>query len=139
MIELLRDVRGGVFTELRGNKDIDVFRRALQRAYVENLDNKLNPPQQNDAQGGRGGGGGGGRQGGPPQLDPKLSDLQAAVRNELKELDNEIERALPGRNGMNKAHLEDLRHRIEEALKSKPATATVTPVTTDSPALRRNR
>src|SRR6185503_7848431 len=100
------------FTELRNGKDIDVYRRALQRAYVENLDNKLNPPSENPAAAGRGGGGGGGgRQGGPPQLDPKLTDLQAAVRNELKELDQDIERALPGRTGMNKAHLEDLRHR----------------------------
>jgi hypothetical protein len=139
MIELLRDVRGGVFTELRNAKDIDVYRRALQRAYVENLDNKLNPPPPNEAQQGGRGGGGGGRQGGPPQLDPKLSDLQAAVRNELKELDNEIVRALPGRNGMNKAHLEDLRHRIEEALKAKPAGAAATTVTTDNPALRRHR
>jgi hypothetical protein len=33
---------------------------------------------------------------------------------------------------MNKAHLEDLRHRIEEALKSKPAPGAATTVTTDN-------
>ena len=58
------------------------------------------------------------------------------MRNELKELDQEIERSLPGRTGMNKAHLEDLRHRIEEALKNKPAAAAVTTVTTELPGWR---
>ena len=36
--------------ELRNSKDIDVYRRSLQRAYVENLDNKLNPPPPDGAQ-----------------------------------------------------------------------------------------
>jgi hypothetical protein len=120
VLEMLSDVRSGVFTELRNNKEIDVYRRSLQRAYVENLSDKVKPPEP-AAEAGRGGGGGGGRQGGPPQLEPKLSDLQAAVRAELKALDAEILIAMPRRQGMDKAHLDDLRFRIDQALKNKPA------------------
>lgn len=126
-LELLRDVRSGIFTELRTNSEIDVYRRGLQRAYVENLNDKINPPAPAPAAAGRGGGGGGGRGGGPPQLDPKLSDLQAAVRAELKALDEEIMRALSRRQGMDKAHLDDLRFRIDQALKNK---GQLLPVTT---------
>jgi hypothetical protein len=119
-LEMLRDVRGGIFSELRTNSEIDVYRRGLQRAYVENLNDKINPPPPAAGAAGRGGGGGGGgRAGGPPQLDPKLSDLQAAVRAELKALDEEIMRALSRRQGMDKAHLDDLRFRIDQALKNK--------------------
>jgi hypothetical protein len=119
-MEMLRDVRRGIFTELAGSSEIDVYRRALQRVYVENLATKLNPPPPAPAaQGGGGGGGGGGAQ--PAGLDPKLSDIKPAVRAELKELDAEIGVAIPRTRGITRAHLEDLRFRIEEALKNKPA------------------
>jgi hypothetical protein len=125
ILELLRDVRVGVFSELRNNQNIDVYRRSLQRAYVENLNQKINPPAAPAGAAIPGGGGGGGRQGGPPQLDPKMSDIHPAVRAELKELDAMIRAALPQTSGMVRAHLEDLRHRIDEALKGKLGTETV--------------
>jgi len=119
--ELFSDVRHGVFSELSKGDKIDVYRRALQRSYVENLNLKINPPATPaGAAGGRGGGGGGGGRGGAPQLDPKLSDIYPAVRAELKELDADIKGAIPkASDRMTKAHLEDLRHRIADALKGK--------------------
>jgi hypothetical protein len=120
LIELLRDVRRGIFSELPSAAEIDVYRRALQRAYVENLALKLNPPPPAPAPAGGGGGGGGG-QAAPAGLDPKLSDINPAVRAELRELDAEIGVAIPRTRGITRAHLEDLRFRIDEALKNKPA------------------
>jgi hypothetical protein len=121
ILELLRDVRTGLFSELRTQETIDVYRRALQRAYVENLNQKLNPPPPAEpAAGGRGGGGGGGR-GGGAGLDPKLTDIQAAARFELKELDALIRAVTANKSGITRAHLEDLTHRIGEALKGKAA------------------
>jgi hypothetical protein len=128
MLELLRDVRSGLFTELRAQREIDVYRRALQRAYVENLNDKINPPPPAAPAGGGGGGGGGGR-GGGAGLDPKLTDIQAAVRFELKELDGLIQAVVPNTSGITRAHLEDLRHRIDEALKGKLATGQATTTT----------
>jgi hypothetical protein len=125
VLEALRDVRSGVFSELRAAGEIDVYRRALQRAYVENLNIKINPPPQPPNANPFGGGG----RGGPPQLDPKLTDIQAAVRADLKELDIEIKVAVPRTRGMTRAHLEDLIFRIDEALKSKPPQTTTTTTT----------
>ena len=124
ILELLRDVRMGVFSELRSQRDIDVYRRSLQRAYVENLNTKINPPAP-PAGATPAAFPGGGRRGGGPVLDPKMSDIHPAVRAELKELDAMLRAAIPGTSGMPKAHLEDLRHRIDEALKGKLGTETV--------------
>jgi hypothetical protein len=122
--ELFSDVRRGVFSELAGGAKIDVYRRALQRAYIENLNLKINPPPANAAAAGGRGGGGGGRGNAGPQLDPKMSDIYPAVRAELRELDAEIRGAIPkSGDRMTKAHLEDLRHRIADALKGKAGTA----------------
>jgi hypothetical protein len=114
VMELLADVRGGIFSELQSGADIDVYRRALQRAYVELLDNKLNPPPPPE---GAAAGGRGGRGGGVPSLDTELSDIYPAVRAELTALGQAVEAAIPGATGMKRAHLEDLRHRIEASLK----------------------
>jgi len=114
IMELLGDVRSGVFTELAAAEEIDVFRRSLQRVYIEQLSTKINPPAA-----AAGGGGRGGRGGGRGGLSPELSDIHPAVRNELSELDRMIEAAIPGTAGMQKAHLEDLRFRIREALKGR--------------------
>jgi hypothetical protein len=111
-MDLLRDLRNGVFSELRTNEDIDIYRRALQRSYVESLATKLNPPAP--AAGGPPGGGGGG--GGAPTLSVPLSDLFPTVRAELNALDAELRAASARSSGMKKAHIDDLRHRIAEAL-----------------------
>src|ERR1019366_4224398 len=96
----------------------------LQRAYVENLYLKINPPPVTAAAGGRGGGGGGGGRGGAPALDPKLSDIYPAVRAELRSLDADLKAAeSKSADRTTKAHVSDLRHRIADALKGKAGAA----------------
>jgi hypothetical protein len=119
ILELFEDVRDGIFTELQDRSEIDVFRRSLQRRYIEIMSRKINPePEENG--GGRGGFGG---RGGGPQLDPHLSDIHPAVRAHLGELDDMIELVIPTADGMQRAHLEDLRFRIAEALKGRTVVA----------------
>ncbi|GMV04529.1 MAG: glutaminyl-tRNA synthetase [Gemmatimonadota bacterium] len=109
-LELLADLRGGVFSELASGTQVDVYRRSLQRAYVEALNLKINPPPPNpNAPQGFG-------QPTGPQLDPEMSDILAAARAELRALDAQIAGALSRTSGMTRAHLEDLRARIAEAL-----------------------
>ncbi len=110
-LELLADVRTGLFSELAQGSSVDVYRRALQRAYVDMLDLKINPPPPNPNAPARG-------LFGPqrPQLDTKLSDIYASVRAELKALDQQIQAAMPRTSGMTRAHLDDLRARIARAL-----------------------
>ena len=120
LVDLFADVRSGLFSELASGATIDSYRRALQRAYVENLRDKINPPPAAAAAaGGRGGGGGAPA---AATLDPKVSDLYPAVRAELRALDAQLKGAKGG-DRTNTAHIEDLRHRIAEALKGKAATA----------------
>lgn len=110
-MELLSDIRSGLFSELASNREIDVYRRTLQRMYVEALDTKINPepPAAGAAQSA-------GRAPTRPQLDPELSDIYAVVRAELRALGDDIRQAAAGASGLKKAHLEDLLYRIETAL-----------------------
>ena len=115
-------MRDGVFTELANASEIDVYRRSLQRRYVEIMSSKINQEPQGGQAGGRGGFPGGGR-GGAPQLDPEMSDIYPAVRAHLNELDDLIVAVIPRTTDMQRAHLEDLRFRISEALKGRTVAA----------------
>jgi hypothetical protein len=116
--ELLGDVRQGVWTELaEGSCDIDVYRRNLQRAYLDIMDDKLNPPAPAAAAAPAGGGGRGGGAG--PAGTP--SDSRALIRGELKDLDAQIRAAIPkAANRMTRLHLEDMRNEISKILDPKP-------------------
>lgn len=111
-MELLSDLRSGLFSELAANQEIDVYRRTLQRMYVEALDAKINPPPPDASAAGQAAR----RAPTTPQLDPELSDIYPVVRAELRALDAQIQAASGGASGIKRAHLEDLHHRIEKAL-----------------------
>jgi hypothetical protein len=124
MQQLLADLRHGIFSELARGERIDPYRRTLQRVYIENLNLKLNPAAAGAVAAGRGGGGGGGGRGAATGLDPKLSDIRAVVHVELTELDAELRAAIPRTSDrLSKAHLDDLRRRIADALKGRAANA----------------
>src|SRR5262249_43411689 len=55
LVDVFADIRSGLFSELAAGTIIDSYRRALQRSYVENLRDKINPPTTPAAAGGRGG------------------------------------------------------------------------------------
>jgi hypothetical protein len=116
--ELLADVRQGVWAELsEGSCDIDVYRRNLQRAYLDIMDTKLNPADAPAAAAPAGGGGRGGGAG--PAGTP--SDSRALIRGELKDLDAQIRAAIPkAANRMTRLHLEDMRNEIAKILDPKP-------------------
>jgi hypothetical protein len=110
-LELLADLRAGIFSELAAGRDIDVFRRSLQRSYVQVLNLKLNPPAPTP-------GAVPTFQAAPtgPQLSAELSDVRAAARADLKALDGQLQAALSRSSGTTRAHLDDLRARIAKAL-----------------------
>lgn len=103
--EMMDELRGGVFSELRANRNIDVHRRHLQRAYIERADYLMNqePPR-------------GGFFGSP--YDISQSDVRPIVRNQLVILRRDINNRLNAGN-INRAsrtHLEDARARIDDIL-----------------------
>ena len=92
---MLGDLRHGVFTEIYGSgaPKIDVYRRGLQRAYLTDVGNKINPPPAGAAGAGGRGGGGGGR-GGAAAPPANTGEIKMMLRGELKELDAQAAAAI---------------------------------------------
>jgi hypothetical protein len=89
--ELLSDLRGGIFAELQQtNPKIDVYRRNVQRAYVQNLVSKI----ENSA-----------------------TEVRALARGELQTLGAELAKA-HGRSQdpVTRLHLDDLMLQVQDAL-----------------------
>ena len=110
-IELMTDLRHGVFEEFSSSFPIvDVYRRGLQRVYVDHLVSVLTPPEPSDnsnipPQFRRGGGGSGD------------SDLPALARAELIAIKALLEQYRADADGMLAAHIDELIARIDKALK----------------------
>ncbi len=122
LTEMLSDLRHGVWTELYGTAPvkIDIYRRGVQRAYLTDVGNKINPPAAGAAAGGRGGGGGGGRGGAAPAAN--TGEIKAMLRGELKTLDAELAAAAKRATDVpTKRHIDDARQQISHILK--PAAA----------------
>lgn len=106
--DLLGELRTAIWGELnRSSVTVDVYRRNLQRAYLDAVDSELNPPRPATA---------------PANApDPRpTSDTRPALRGELTELDALAQRAL-GRAGdaMTRMHLRDIRVEIDRILNPK--------------------
>jgi hypothetical protein len=108
LADLLHDVRAGLFRELATAKTIDIYRRNVQRNFVDLLGTKLLPPPP------------------PPPAPPfpgfvppppRPEEAKALVRGELRDLDGAIAAALPQvRDRATRLHLQDLRYRIDRIL-----------------------
>jgi hypothetical protein len=110
--EFLDDMRRGVWTELtQPNPRVDVFRRNLQRAYIEAAERTLIPPPTPAPTG-------------PVQIIPggaalarSTSDARALLRGELAELQRTVRVALARTgDGMTRLHLRDIDLEIERIL-----------------------
>jgi hypothetical protein len=112
--DLLTDLRQGVWNELdAGSVRVGVYRRNLQRAYIESIDRLLNPPPPDPDE--AGGGGRGGRGGGGGNFP---NDARAMVRGHLAELQQLVDAALPkAADATTRLHVRDLQIEIERLLK----------------------
>lgn len=112
IVEMMTDLRKGIFSELAAKKPVDIFRRSLQKDFAERLISLLAPPAA------------------PQQIAPGItiqvgggasatSDLLSVAKAQLKTLQAEIKAALPvTTDSATKMHLSDLNDRIERALKA---------------------
>ena len=113
--ELFSDLKKGIWSELASKKKIDVYRRNLQKSYVNILSNVINPPKVPEGSivinfGGT-----------PrPTLNADKSDIKSVVRAHLVSLRNEIRAAIPGTTDeLSRYHLQDVVTRIDNALNPK--------------------
>ncbi len=112
--DLLNDIKKGIWSELAAKKPIDMYRRNLQKAYVDNLINLLNSSSAQSIQGL------------PSQLvvffsvNIKNTDIPSIVRAHLTALRTEILAAIPlTTEKLSKYHLQDVAERIKRALEPK--------------------
>lgn len=111
--DLFSDLKKGVWTELSTKKPIDVYRRNLQKSYINVLNNLLNPSVSITI-------GGGGGFGAPAPVNTDKSDIKSVVRAHLTSLKNEVNAAAAGiADTMSKYHLQDISKRIDKALNPK--------------------
>ncbi len=97
--EMLADVRGGIWSELDGNVvEVDLYRRNLQRAYVDTLASHV-------------------------KSDNAGSDLPALCRAELEVLQTMIEGKVDSADDLTQAHLHQVLATISRALDPKVADA----------------
>lgn len=109
MTDLFRDMKKGIWSELSTKKTIDVYRRNLQKSYVNVLSNLLNPAPVTVAIGG------------PFSLASSVntdkSDIKSLVRAHLTSLRAEVNAAAAAiTDPMSKYHLQDVAKRMDKAL-----------------------
>jgi hypothetical protein len=110
--ELLADARKSVWSELTTGATIDIFRRNLQKAYIEALINLINPPPPTPVPAGL-----------PRGLavlftgSIRNTDVPSIARAQLVELKAAITAAMPRTTDkLSKYHLQDVAERIRQAL-----------------------
>ena len=114
-LELLADLRSGIWSELTTKKTIDAYRRNLQKSYVNAMVNLLNPPAASAA-----GAFGPGISISISGAGSDKSDLKSIVRAHLQSLRSELNASQAlYTDRLSKYHLQDLSFRIEIALNPK--------------------
>ncbi len=106
--ELMSDLRRGIFSEIRTNAPIDIYRRNLQKLFVSKLIETMSSEKTNVATfGGR-------------RIVLADTDIPSIARGQLNELKNQLRAAAAvSTDRLTKFHLNDLVARIENAMKPK--------------------
>jgi hypothetical protein len=91
-LEFLTDLRAGVWSELaKPGTAINIYRRNLQRSYLDNMDNRINTPGSDE--------------------------VRSLARGEVKALDKQLAAAMPAATDeLTKRHLQDCRDQIKAML-----------------------
>lgn len=112
--DLFDNLNASIFTELKSNQPIDVYRRNLQKLYVDKLISIVKPaPAPASAM--SGGMSGGSRD----AASASQSDVLSVVKGQLKELGVLVKNASNTATGLSKYHLQDLSDRLDSALDNK--------------------
>jgi len=111
-LEMLRDLRNGIWKEASNAKNVDIYRRNLQRTYLDRMDYLLTSKGPTARRS---------RLGFESTLNYNVntSDVRALVRGELKYLSSKLRVAKNGRNIVTRYHYEDVIARIDQLLNPK--------------------
>ena len=113
--ELFNDLKKGIWSELKTNKPIDIYRRNLQKIYANKLIELLQPSNQSGGNVTFGGitvrpGGSSGSM---------ITDNLSIVKGQAKALSADIKAALPMTKDLNsRLHLQDVMERLNDAFRA---------------------
>ncbi|PKD18996.1 zinc-dependent metalloprotease [Salegentibacter salinarum] len=106
LIDMMTDVRTGIWSELSSGQNIDRYRRNLQRAYIERMEHLMTEEQSEIPSRYR-------SWISRSNIDVAQSDIRPVVRGELKTLQNQIRRAANRGDRLTRYHLQDALERID--------------------------
>ncbi|UYQ91996.1 zinc-dependent metalloprotease [Chitinophaga horti] len=111
--EYLSDLKRGIFKEVAAGQKIDVFRRNLQKAYVESAISIIKPaPAASSNPLSM-------MMGGPAPANAAKSDVASVTRAHLVSLRNELRAGAGNADAMSRYHIQDLVERINNTLDPK--------------------
>lgn len=111
--ELLTDLKSGIWSELKANQPIDIYRRNLQKAYTETLISLIKPPATPANQGNISFG----QFGGGSSQSINDNDIISNLKSHARSLMNETKAAIPfAKDAQTKMHLQDVSDRLKNAL-----------------------
>jgi hypothetical protein len=108
LTDMMKDMRSGIWSELRTGRKIDTYRRNLQRAHIDRLGYLMTVDSQRKAPDF------GGYQK-STAVNTSQSDIRAVVRAELKSLRSQL-RSARGADEMSRIHIADALERIDAIL-----------------------
>ena len=106
LIDMMTDVRTGIWSELSSGQNIDRYRRNLQRAYIERMEHLMTEEQSEIPSRYR-------SWISRSNIDVAQSDIRPVVRGELKTLQSQIRRAANRGDRLTRYHLQDALERID--------------------------
>jgi len=106
VLELMTDMRIGIWSELRSGSSIDLYRRNLQKAYIDRMSYLINEDYKASRFS-------------STKVDASQSDIRSAAKANLKRISRNTRSAIPRMSGMSRYHLEDVLDRIELILNPK--------------------
>ena len=109
LVEMMDDLRSGVWSETRGSSTVDPFRRNLQRGYLDRMDFLLNEEHEVS--------GSGSRYNDFTSINVSQSDIKPVVREQLQLLQRDVRNSLGrARDRSTKIHYDDVLIRIDNIL-----------------------
>ena len=111
LVNMMSDLRKGVWSEIYAGSSIDTYRRNLQRAHLDRLDYLLNKAKNQ-----RGANKGYLKRSG---ININQSDVKSVARGELKRLQRDVKNASRRGNTLTRYHLQDVVDRINLILDPK--------------------
>ena len=112
LLNMMQDLRRGLWSELRTGRSIDTYRRNLQRAYIDRMAFLMTKEQSQIPAAFR-------RFVRRTNVNVNQSDIRAVVRAELKSLQRSVRNAVSNASGMKRIHLQDVLERIDDILNPK--------------------